>query len=129
MIQANELRIGNYIQSSLLPTKHKVVGFMNRNNKTDLYTDLQQAYSDCEDWEPIPVTEDILLKCGFIHQPQYDYWRIYALQKDFIIMHGGDKNTWVLCDIDITVMISSLHQLQNLYFALMGEELNISYNE
>lgn len=69
---------------------------------------------------PIPLTEEILLKCGscldrayYILTPvemRYSYKR-----KEFCVFF----NTEVIC------CIKYLHQLQNLYFALTGKELEV----
>jgi hypothetical protein len=73
---------------------------------------------------PIPLTEEILLKCGF-EKPKFSY----DFGKLSIVLRGvhGYKNgrtyfnSWCI----IEKQIEYIHQLQNLYFALTGEELKI----
>ena len=104
MIQVNELRIGN------TTNKGAIVSFYEHG--------IHVGYGKCYDFqelEPIPLTEEILLKCGF-EESQYHF-----CIGDFIIR----KPDFVLCDIGIKVNPINLHQLQNLYFALTGKELKI----
>lgn len=69
-----------------------------------------------DDFTPITLTEDILLKCGFAG---------FAM-----LINDGDKfevSPILGCAWYEALLISNrvtyLHQLQNLYFALTGEEL------
>ena len=76
---------------------------------------------------PIPLTEDILLKCGFEVSGESFIKACFSIED----VHNGD--TWYLymydedneCDVHVGI-IKYLHQLQNLYFALTGSELNIN---
>lgn len=92
-----ELRIGNYVNIE----------------DTILRIDLQELYYNSSIMTPIPLTEEWLLKFGFekAYETCYQY-------KDFIL---NDK--FIMMDIDITIQLKHVHQLQNLYFALTGEEL------
>lgn len=72
------------------------------------------------DIEPIPLTEEILLKCGFKRDSdlknslcRFGIW--------FNIMNM--EATYLSQKL---IKINYLHQLQNLYFALTGEELEIN---
>ena len=96
-MEEKELRIGNYVNIE----------------DTILSIDLQELYYNLSLMTPIPLTEEWLLKFGFekAYETCYQY-------KDFIL---NDK--FIMMDIDITVQLKYVHQLQNLYFALTGEEL------
>ena len=67
------------------------------------------------EYKPIPLTQEWLFKFGFekAYETCYQY-------KDFIL---NDK--FIMMDIDITIQLKYVHQLQNLYHALTGEELTI----
>ena len=67
------------------------------------------------EYKPIPLTEEWLFKFGFekAYETCYQY-------KDFIL---NDK--FIMMDIDITIQLKYVHQLQNLYHSLTGEELTI----
>lgn len=73
--------------------------------------------------EPIPLTEDWLLKFGFVFKLtgnevydqiwEFDQFKIWQHDEGFChsFHHGGD--------------LDYVHQIQTLYFALTGEELTI----
>ena len=73
---------------------------------------------------PIPLTEDLILKCGFKQDVRLE--RI--LRHEYIsLMHFG---TWSLFNEQedmsfLDLPLEHLHQLQNLYFAITGEELDV----
>lgn len=80
-------------------------------------------------YNPIPLTEDWLIKFGF----QYDYEGNLFLEP---IHDDTEANFYFHWEVDELVLRDSfedvfmsrlnyVHQLQNLYFALTGEELTI----
>ena len=69
-------------------------------------------------FEPIPLTEEILLKCGF----EYDGDGIYGVDNVYYDFYFSKTGVVVR---GLNNKIYHLHQLQNLYFALTGEELTI----
>lgn len=117
---ANELRIGNGIY---LPTQgskfEQRVRWVNSDdiNGFDL--------SECD---PIPLTEELLRNCGF-EKKHYggnvDFERWWHKNLTSIGTFRKPFNEQCLYDDKTrTVQIKYLHQLQNLYFALTGEELS-----
>lgn len=159
MIRANELRIGNIVYAQENQTLPKDV----RNNypKGNIEVEdiiqhdgINMCRCDCaayrfEDIEPIPLTPELLVKCGFyrtIDKVKYpnsiDELRLPIVTDEFkkytfksmslIFSHSGDFGFNYIHDIndgntvdDDTYLpnIKYMHQLQNLYFALTGEEL------
>ena len=118
MIQANELRIGNYILNN--DKLFRIVGidqYKIRSKRYDQVSDLP-IYCDylTGEWiKPIPLTEDILLKCGF------NWINLGVMVKDnYFIRHDG---CLTMC-MKSGVLLTTVHQLQNLYFALTKQELN-----
>jgi len=99
MIQANELRIGNLVM--------KETGYI---FEADFIT-LKMAHN----YQPIPLTEEWLLK----FKDKVDYEISDSGDSVFIRINGPDIN-----EID-TERVKYVHSLQNLYFALTGEELII----
>lgn len=104
----------------------------NRESKIDL--PLHSA-------EPIPLTDELLFRCGFytidsapnneIHHNRGDFGLVYknnAYYYGFTRFRVSDDGTVMLPRLVIQVSsnaISSVHQLQNLYFSITGGELEI----
>ena len=111
-MKANELRIGNIIESR---TKHPII--VN-------WGTLKALENGEKTYFPIPLTEEWLLKFGF-------EWKNFAMRNGRISIRESDgKYNLHLTNeaaSTITIQIKYVHQLQNLYFALTGEELTISY--
>jgi len=77
-----------------------------------------------EDIFPILLTEEILLKCGFVKNKSsnvYYYKRYPTIELDESF--NLNKSFYI---IDIDNKIYSLHQLQNIFFDLTGEELEVN---
>lgn len=69
--------------------------------------------------EPIPLTEEWLLKFGFEH-------REFSFDKgSFFLSKRRFKNEYLYQAHTHRFQVKYVHQLQNLYFALTSEELNI----
>jgi hypothetical protein len=122
---ANELRIGNYVYDTL-----------GKVNKIDLEAITYIVKEPHNQVKPIPLTEEWLLKFGFIEYIDFGvkmgtYDKIplcgftYSIHtKKVMIMHKGNSiSHWLNINIDY------VHQLQNLYFALTGEELTFKSEE
>ena len=116
MIKPQELRIGNYvfdIDGDVLQIGQILdIGVKFKN------TSLSSRY---EKIQPIPLTEEILLKFGFFKKLGN-----YELENfRFHISQPMNFDGFVFCEgySVITDKIQFVHQLQNLFFALTGEEL------
>lgn len=68
--------------------------------------------------EPIPLTEEWLLKFGF------EYTKLYYIKYDDDLIIYFDGIDFYFKRSSKSLTIKYVHQLQNLYFALTGEELN-----
>ena len=120
-MKSNELRIGNYLQiDSLTDGSNTIVDI-------DLFH-LNEIGSIKYQYNPIPLTEEWLIKFGF-----YISNRKGSTITDYVIVKDNFGYFEVFC-IDITkglgfagckYKIKHVHQLQNLYFALTNEELTI----
>lgn len=124
-MKANELRIGNLIYDCTNAT-----GSCNEVAVTWKYLRaIEEGWYNCK---PIPLTEEWLLKVGFEYSALYENYRI-AYHSEFTYYHSvrirygkffysndySDADCYVIRDIEY------VHQLQNLHFALTGEELEI----
>lgn len=84
---------------------------------------------------PIPLTNDILEKCGFKENTDKSYYwkypnlRYWENKGMTIVLQDGEFRKYNYCEDDFySTMypeLTSLHQLQNLYFALTNTELTI----
>lgn len=106
-MKAEELRIGNWVI-----------------NGSGSYTTVDQM--DFEQWtfdnmKPIPLTPEILGKCGF---ELFPWGWVKKSSNDFGIRLQVHSFSYEVSGNN-PVKIKYLHQLQNLYFALTGEELEI----
>ena len=116
-MKTSELRIENWVDC-------------NKKRHNEKFIKVESICSECinilfrryeiDDLLPIPLTEELILKCGF-KKGQYEY-----MLGDFIMewFHNGYNFTGGEgCQMGVPILY--LHQLQNLYFALTGEELII----
>lgn len=117
-MKANELRIGNFLQGK--DGKLAVV--------CEIYEEEYKAYSGMITklpTTPIPLTEKWLIDFGFSGQPcDYAKDKLIVCLKDSDSFHTKGRtyyNSWVILE----KQPKYVHQLQNLYFALTGEELKI----
>lgn len=116
----NELRIGNLVtdkDGEVLEVFNILQSYVRVYIDNEL-EDLQLSYSDLK---PIPLTEDLLLKFGFVkNSTSWTNWRRPNHTKEVRIGFVNKLNYYNGLEIKY------VHQLQNLYFALTGEELKVT---
>ena len=134
-ILASELRIGNWFQQDASNnntiSRFFTVDEIKRYGVRSTYIrqDTNQPHTSLfslDSIHPIPLTPEILEKCGFewsiYHQAWHKQGFVFDLSERSVggfFMHKSRLNSEIICP-----EIQHLHQLQNLYFALTGEELN-----
>ena len=118
-MKATELRIGNLIEYKIKDKLDERKEWW-EVSKVD-FQDLTWLDSNPEDtdFRPIKLTEEWLLKFGFVKK-EIGYSKLTEMEQCFLISFG--KHTSVN-GIKFNNEIKTVHQLQNLYFALTGEEL------
>lgn len=82
-----------------------------------------RGWQDGPEINPIPLTKELVLKCGF----EEEFGGIIYYNRNRGIEFNF-SNEWCMASIgeyEIT-SVKYLHQLQNLYFALTGEDLEIN---
>ena len=128
-MKASELRIGNWYRSVKfnVPVKCDITDFYDLCAKSDGATEHPPID---EMFEPIPLTEEWLLKFGFTLDCEYTPYgkaEIYRNDDMDVVLSGVFKgvNIPYVCDDSFIVNVKHVHQLQNLYFALTGEELEV----
>jgi len=118
MIQANELRVGNWVgdDSPACPVYRRInadlIKYVELNGEGSMFA--------------VSITPEILEKAGFVKRG--DEYSIHDLDIDLDFTFGPDGLTPnpYYTGQTVVINIKYVHQLQNLYFALTGYELNIS---
>jgi hypothetical protein len=97
-----------------------------------IYVESDEGIEHFDEFEGIPLTEEWLLKFGF-EKVLNQYKKITDVSKDrfknipFIILFLD--NQFQYDDLRFRTNLQYVHQLQNIYFALTGEELTIKQQE
>ena len=126
-MNAEDLRIGNYIHKSLKSGNGRTVVC------NVMVYDITKIYDRTGYfiYEPIPLTEEWLLRLGFVKKDNPNNTPSWIWKKDGEVWF---YQTWIGRDIFIKnffptnqKQINYVHQLQNLYFALTGEELTTNH--
>lgn len=139
-MDANELRIGNwllvdedgpYVPMQLEFVGKNVNGFKGYSAHFKGRTvTLEDIYNDGDlNVKPIPLTPEILIKCGFEPVEEKHGFPYQYIGKDWCMEYDGDGVigfTHDDYDNEVQVYIKSLHQLQNLYWCLCGKELEVN---
>lgn len=122
-MESKELRIGNFVSTSIDGTAIYLVEEIKMHvlflSNQRLITDIGEV--QYHNIHPIPLTEEWLLKFGFVKVRDYPVFRLNGLQIEF----NGFDSEWGAGLLDKKTIIKYVHQLQNLYFALTGKELTI----
>lgn len=125
MIKETELRIGNYVFSKhKYGCNHIVLGV--KNEKVELSNTAK--WVDIKFIEPIELTEEILLKCGF-EKTQEGCIKTLSYQSNIGLIKMKDRfMVSMSCPFGLfqSKSIKYIHQLQNLIFALTQKELEIN---
>ena len=124
-MKANELRIGNYLNGK---QGHVVISEIRINNSVKIH-DNTSSFSVGICLTPIELTEEWLEKLGFkcILDISYSFPKPYDnLELAYYGSINGFKKGWVINKLfGLSNGIKYVHELQNLYFALTGEELTV----
>lgn len=118
MVNAKELRLGNYIR-----WRHPIMGWANVEVIGDAIQNCSQFPNS---YEPHPLTKELLTEwCGFEERQTTIYLEkneiLFRYKNEEISISGifeGDESIY-------PKNMQYLHQLQNLFFALTGTELLI----
>ena len=125
-MKANELRIGNYVYF------HGDAEEINMVDGCEIIGREEQPSCHIEEFEPIPLTEEWLLKFGFKKQLDKSFAKnnfSIFLDKRFktnlFLQENQENFKWFSYELKVEY----IHQLQNLYFALTCEELKLKTDE
>lgn len=123
MIQPNELRIGNWV--TIVSAEHWL-GQVTHISSDGFVSNTKCQNISIKHCHPVPLTPEILDKCGF--KRSANGVRVLFVGKYGFTMYSGgcylQQDDYAgMMDID---QVEHLHQLQNLYFALTGDELKVT---
>lgn len=138
-MNANELRMGNIVNLLGYQRGHEFVfDGMPHEHTIDWYSFsklLQYKKGEMGFMNPIPLTEEWLVKFGFDRKENIcDEWLMIKKNNEsqlVEICENGNvrlwngKSNWQQVYSSLWCKIKYVNQLQNLYFALTGEELKI----
>ena len=120
-MKANELRIGNYIFEygiSKIADALLILGM----------SQIESANKIVIDISPIPLTEEWLLKFSFENYANAHFFKFYR-KESIKVSISEERNAIIVRVYESPLRYYDenlyVHQLQNLYFALEGEELQI----
>lgn len=133
-MRVEELRVGNVYQYF----GNDIICYVEQMIKDDRWQGGHKVISTCGQvtaicaCSGIPITEEILLKCGFEAESKYDDLKLNGiniqscslicktLERRGFFLNLGEENE------KLNISIDYLHELQNLYYALTKEELDVS---
>lgn len=124
-MEAREFRLGNYFMSNIV----QQIGIEHLEF-------LLNENFDHSVMKPIPITEEWLLKFGFFKMITKDGGYIKPINSTFSIdsddfLFDLKHKQYIFYTLDLLTYhgkeINYVHELQNLYYALTGEELTIKH--
>ena len=123
-MKATELRIGNLVGFVRPENTDEITGIFNGDNGEYLIKTKFLSGIPIGDYQPIPLTEEWLIKAGF-SKINLEFANRFVLcgiciYETFNMKHEREG---FHADVHVLVNLEHVHQLQNLYFALTGKEL------
>ena len=122
-MKANELRIGNFIKINNEVIEG--IGYGVIMDLAQINKGLTNDYLKSLKHEPIQLTEEWLLKLGFLQCRENTAGKTYAIfingirfDDTMIVLWSSTGLFWRK-----NMVMESVHQVQNLYFGLTGQEL------
>ena len=124
-MKARQLRIGNLVNVNGEPMT--IYQIEHRSKTIYRINDIDiddRCLSDKSN--PILLTPEILEKCEFKKGDYHQNYYYHTSLSPHIVIYSDGFLMEVVDDIRVSESFHYLHQLQNLYFALTGEELKVN---
>ena len=127
MLKTEELRIGNlvYFNDNMFSGKENQIveiETINVNFITDK-TNKNSIIGDIENYKPIEINKEILLKLGFDWNDGAPYHNETILEYCFFGYSNNEIQIFSDYEYKILKRIKYVHQFQNIYFLLTSKEL------
>lgn len=122
-MKANELRIGNWVK--VIKQNASIKDFDAQIQCADITRIFDKSFN-VWDYKPIPLTEEWLIKFGFINDKEIGYRWYLECEGCVILAYDLDDKCIRVSDTWQFGKREYAHQLQNLYFVLTGKELKIN---
>lgn len=128
MITAQQLRLRNWILLKDSKLFAQIEGILDKD-RLDIFVDGNDAFNgivDINKVQPIKLTEEIILSCGFSSNGIYD--NVYQFEYFHLTLNKKTKSGLLVIDnnsMQLEVEIYTLHQLQNIYYSLTNKDLTV----
>jgi hypothetical protein len=128
MISCYELRIGNYV---LVDENLREVSSITSTTVSTLDTEKNEQHEQASEHssqniQPVLLTDGILQQCGFVYHDYFKFWQLITTGIRSEMNISPDYEVIDFMRKPILKKLTSLHQLQNIYFLLKGMELKFS---
>lgn len=133
MIPSHELRLGNYV---LVEQKIEQVSMINAvSSATTALTGRAGENTEAkmpqplENLLPVPLTDAVLRQCHFVFHDYFNFWQLLSGTGETRSEMDIDRDYNILDFMRRPVVkkLTSLHQLQNIYFMLKGKEITFHH--
>jgi hypothetical protein len=143
-MKASELRIGNLVYTRIISYHKDSICSISGCNHKGIFVKYGNGHIIPQNLQPIPLTEEWLLKCGFAYIDNPQGYKLQIIKENlYEDIYGLDiiaLVTWEEGDVALLFLSNHtnnldfqisrgkcehVHQLQNLYFALTGQELEV----
>ena len=128
MINNRELRIGNYIFVDDI--RRKICCIKNDDDAVqspcigfEQNSDCEYEIADSERVRAIPISDELLKDLGFVFHDYFKLWQRKKPRKAYTIELDSEYSALDFSHRPIVKDMIYLHQLQNLFFSIQGEEL------
>jgi hypothetical protein len=127
MISCYELRLGNHVLVNQNLQKVSAI-----TNTTVLTVDAEGSDAEdateykLEEVELVPLTDGLLKECGFVYHDYFKFWQLVTTGIRSEMNISPDYEVIDFMRKPILKKLTSLHQLQNIYFLLKGRELQFA---